>query len=224
MRRQIATASCLAVLGAWAVLESTAFSSRAVAQQQTAQAWLDVWRAHKGASQAVPTMPVIPVAASGDAADDGLVHSTIKDIMESIVDPSADALWEAVGTVVDKEGIHESFPKTPEDWRDVRRAAVRIIEGSNLLMMPGREAAPPGTKSDAPGVELEPDQISVLLKKDRAAFDGFAKALQALGAEALQASAAQNAPLLMDIGARMENVCESCHQTYWYPLEKHAAP
>jgi len=213
MRRQIATASRLAVLGALAVLAalavfgSMAFSSRAVAQQQAAAA-----------------MPVIPVAASGDAGDDGLVHSTIKDIMDSIVDPSADALWEAVGTVVDKEGIHESFPKTPEDWRDVRRAAVRIIEGSNLLMMPGREAAPPGTISDAPGVELEPDQIAALLKKNRAAFDGFAKALQALGAEALQASAAQNAPLLMDIGARMENVCESCHQTYWYPIEKHAAP
>jgi hypothetical protein len=212
MRRQIATASCLTVLGALAVLAALAvlgpmlFSSLAVAQQQAA-----------------PAMPVIPVAASGDAGD-GLVHSTIKDIMESIVDPSADALWEAVGTVVDKEGFHESFPKTPEDWRDVRRAAVRIIEGSNLLMMPGRQAAPPGTISDAPGVELEPDQIAALLNKNRAAFDGFAKALQALGAEALQASAAQNAPLLMDIGARMENVCESCHQTYWYPLEKHAAP
>jgi hypothetical protein len=191
MRRQIAAASCLAVLG------FMTFSLLAVAQQQTAKAGLE---------------------------GDGLVHSTIKDIMESIVDPSADALWEAVGTVVDKEGIHESFPRTPEDWRDVRRAAVRIIEGSNLLMMPGRQAAPPGTKSEAPGVELEPDQIAALLKQNRAAFDAFAKALQALGAEALQASAAQDARLLMDIGARMENVCESCHQTYWYPLEKHAAP
>jgi hypothetical protein len=218
MRRQIAAASCLAVLG------FMTFSLLAVAQQQTAEAGLEVGRADQGASPAAPAMPVIPVAAPSAAGDDGLVHSTIKDIMESIVDPSADALWEAVGTVVDKEGIHESFPKTPEDWRDVRRAAVRIIEGSNLLMMPGREAAPPGTKSDAPGVELEPDQISALLNKNRAAFDAFAKALQALGAEALQASAAQDAPLLMDIGARMENVCESCHQTYWYPLEKHAAP
>src|ERR1700722_5868025 len=153
MSRQIAAASCLAVLGALAVLWPMAFSSLAVAQQQTARTELE---------------------------GDGLVHTTIKDIMESIVDPSADGLWEAVGTVVDKEGIHESFPKTPEDWRDVRRAAVRIIEGSNLLMMPGREAAPPGTRSDAPGVELEPDQISALLNKNRAAFDGFAKALQAL--------------------------------------------
>jgi hypothetical protein len=167
------------------------------------------------------SLAVAQQTSSGDTPDKQ-VYSSIKDLMESIIDPSADALWEAVGTVVDKEGIHEMFPKTNEDWRDVRHAAVRIIEGSNLLMMPGREAAPAGTQSEAPGVELEPAQISELLKKNWETFNTFAKALQALGAEALQASAAQNAPLLMDIGARMETVCEGCHQTFWYPPEKHA--
>ena len=157
---------------------------------------------------------------------DGQAYTSVKDIMESIVDPSADVIWGAVGTVVDREGIHDASPKTPEDWRDVRRAAVRIIEGGNLLMMPGRDAAPAGTKSEAPGVELEPAQIGALIKKSRKSFDAFAKALQAVGVEALQASDSQNAALLLDIGARMESVCESCHTTFWYPqaqqAEKHA--
>jgi cytochrome c556 len=48
--------------------------------------------------------------------------------------------------------------------------------------------------------------------------------MQALGVEALRASDAQNAALLMEIGARMENVCESCHQAFWYPQDKHPAP
>jgi hypothetical protein len=48
--------------------------------------------------------------------------------MESIVDPSADALWGAVGTVMDKEGIRDLLPKTQEEWFNVRRAAIRIIE------------------------------------------------------------------------------------------------
>jgi hypothetical protein len=155
------------------------------------------------------------------AAGDRPVYSSVKEIMESIIDPSADVLWTAVGTIVDKEhGIQELAPKTPEEWRDVRRAAVRIIEGGNLLMMPGREAAPPGTKSDTPGVELEPTQIAALIKNDRKSFDGFARALQALGAEAVRASDAKNAALLMDVGARMEGVCESCHQTFWYPPQR----
>jgi hypothetical protein len=164
------------------------------------------------------------MASSPLAVADGQVYSTIKDLMESIIDPSADVVWGAVSTVVDREGIHESFPRTKEEWLDVRRAAVRIVEGGNLLMMPGREAAPAGTKSEAPGVELEPAQMTTLIKNDRKSFDAFAEALQALGVEALQASDAHDAALLLEIGARMENVCESCHQTFWYPPQKRAAP
>jgi hypothetical protein len=168
---------------------------------------------------------VVCAAASGHAAGDGQVYSTIKELMESIVDPSADALWGAVGTVVDKDGFHESLPRTPEEWLDLRRAAVRIIEGCNLLMMPGREAAPPGATSEAPGVELEPPQMTALINNNRESFNAFAKALQALGVEALRATEAQNAAMLMDVGAGMENACENCHQAFWYPPpEKHTAP
>jgi hypothetical protein len=163
------------------------------------------------------------VAQQTTAKGDPQVRSSVKDVMESIIDPSADVLWGAAGAIVDKQGIQDLSPKTPEEWLNVRHAAVRIIEGANLLMMPGREAAPAGTKSDAPGVELEPAEITALIKKERKSFDAFAKALQDLGLEALRASEAQNVPSLEDIGGRMENVCESCHQTFWYPLEKAAS-
>ena len=87
-------------------------------------------------------------------------------------------------------------------------------------MMPGREAAPVGTKSEVPGVELEPAQMTALINKNRKSFNAFSKALQALGLEALRASDAQNAAQLMEIGGRMEDVCEGCHKTFWYPQEK----
>jgi len=143
--------------------------------------------------------------------------------MESMIDPSADVLWGAAGSVLDKEGVHDLAPKTQGEWLDVRRAAVRIIEGGNLLMMPGRDAAPAGTKSDAPGVELEPPQITALIRRKRKEFNAFAKALQALGLEALHATEAKNTDLLIEIGGRMEDVCESCHKTFWYPQAKSAA-
>jgi len=200
MRTQIAVALCSAVLG------FVAPSSPAVAQQKTAKACLET--------------SVIRCRAGG-VPTDRQGHSSIKDLMESIIDPSADVLWGAVTTVVDQEGIHETFPKTPEEWLDLRRAAVRIIEGANLLMMPGRDAAPMGTKSEVPGVELEPAQITALIKKKRKSFDAFAKALRVLGLEALRASDSKDAASLMEIGGRMEDVCEGCHKTFWYPLEKH---
>jgi hypothetical protein len=162
-------------------------------------------------------------AAKAKAESDHQIYATIKDLMESIVDPSADVIWNAVGTVADKQGVKDMAPKTQEEWTNVRHAAIRLIEGGNLLIMPGREAAPAGVKSETPGVELEPPEITALVKKKRKSFDAFAKALQALGAEALRASEAKNADLLIEIGGRMEEVCESCHQTFWYPFDK-AAP
>jgi hypothetical protein len=194
MRRQIVAALCLAVLGFMAP------SSLVIAQQKT---------------------PKALVTGSSNAVRDRQVYSSIKDLMESIIDPSADVLWGAVRTVVDNEGTHETFPKTQEEWLELRRAAVRIIEGGNLLMMRGREGAPVGTKSEVPGVELEPAEITALIKKKRKSFDAFAKALRALGWEALRASDAKNIGLLLEVGGRMEDVCEGCHKTFWYPGEKH---
>jgi hypothetical protein len=223
MRRHIAAALCTVALGIIA-LSSV---SLAIAQQKTAKACTAEWKAGKTANQANGVTERAYVArcraGASKASGDRQVFSPVKDIMESMIDPSADTLWGAAGTVVDKQGAQDLSPKTPEAWLDVRRAAVRIIEGANLLMMPGREAAPAGTKSEAPGVELEPAEITALIKKKRKSFDAFARALQALGLEARQASEAKNVPLLEDIGGRMEDVCESCHQTFWYPQAKQAS-
>ena len=161
--------------------------------------------------------PAVP--ANVGAGSRNQIYSSVKDLMDAIIDPSADVLWGAAGTVVDKDGTHDLSPKTDDDWLNVRRAAIRLIEGANLLMMPGRLAAPPGSKSEAPGADLEPAQIVALMRQNRRSFDTFAKALQGIGLESLQASERSDADALIGIGARMDSVCESCHQVFWYPEE-----
>jgi len=157
----------------------------------------------------------IAQAAPGNTSQ---VNTSIRDLMDSIVDPSADVIWGASGTIVDKDqGTVELFPKTPEGWMDVRRAAVRIIEGANLLMIPGRLSAPAGARSQTPGVELEPTEIVALINRNRAGFNSFAAALRDLGWEALRASEAKSTDALLDVGGRMQEACEGCHQTFWYP-------
>jgi hypothetical protein len=203
MRGQIAAALCAAVLG------FAASSPVAFAQQKPPKS--------RAPGAATPNARAVGQA---NPARDRQVFLSIKDLMESIIDPSADTLWGAVGTVVDNEGIHEIFPKTQEEWQEPRRAAVRIIEGSNLLMMPDRAAAPTGTKSEAPGAELEPPQITVLIREKRKSFEAFARALQRVGLEAVRAIDAKDTSLLLEIGAQMESVCEGCHQAFWYPQEK----
>ena len=243
MRRQVSV-SCSAAL-CMAVLGVIASSALAIAQQKTAKACMEAWQADRAAKHArgitktayvarcrdggapsrpaAAATPAAPAAGSGNAAGDRQAYTSIKELMKSIVDPSADALWGSVGTVVDKEGIHEALPKTPEEWLDVRRAAVRLVEGSNLLMMPGREAAPAGTRSEVAGVELEPAEISVLMKTKRKSFDAFAKALQVLSLESCALLTPRMAFYSWTLVLEWRLSARSCHQTFWYPPAKPAS-
>ena len=146
--------------------------------------------------------------------------ATIKDLMDSIIDPSADVVWESVATVVGKNGTVDRAPKTDEEWNNVRNGAIRLVEGSNLLMMPGRHVARPNEKSSTPGVELEPEEMEKLVNADRAAFYSRAKALHDSSFAALQAIDAKDAEKLIDIGEKIDVACENCHTQYWYPHEK----
>lgn len=76
--------------------------------------------------------------------------ATIRDVMNTLVDPQADALWNSVRFEVDENGSREMRPETDEDWMALRRAAVAIIEGGNSLMIPGRRVAPAGASTEFP--------------------------------------------------------------------------
>ena len=85
--------------------------------------------------------------------------ATIKDIMDSMVDPGADYIWESVQTIVSAKGTENKMPKTDEEWKEVRRHTIMLLEATNLLQMPGRRVAKAGEKADDPKVELSPEQI-----------------------------------------------------------------
>jgi hypothetical protein len=146
--------------------------------------------------------------------------ATIKDIMQSVVDPNADVVWLAVTTVQSAKGTVESAPKTDEEWTKVRHGAIALTEASNLLIVPGRHVARPGEKSETPGVELEPSEMEALINKDIPAFRMRAKALHEAGLAAIQAIDNKDAQKLFDIGEQIDQACENCHKQYWYPNEK----
>jgi hypothetical protein len=148
--------------------------------------------------------------------------ATIKDIMDSLVDPSADVLWESVATVVTAAGTDERAPRTDDEWANVRRSAIRLLEATNLLQMPGRHVAKPGEKSENPGIELGPEEIEGAINQDRAAFIAFAHGLHDAALPALRAIDARDAQGLGDAGEKIDTACENCHLRYWYPNEASA--
>jgi hypothetical protein len=142
---------------------------------------------------------------------------SIQDIMNSIIDPAADEIWESVATIVSEKGTEERRPRTDEEWAKVRHAAIRVLEGTNLLMMEGRQVAREGFKSENPGIELEPHEMEKLINQDRATFIKLAQGLHDRTMPALKAIDAKNADGLLDAGEGIDQACEACHQKYWYP-------
>ena len=137
--------------------------------------------------------------------------------MDSQVDPASDYLWESVATIVTKAGTEERRPRTDEQWKEVRRRAIQLIEGTNLLLMDGRHVAKPGEKSENPGIELSPEEIEASINGDRATFITRAHALHDAGMKALAAIDAKNVEGLSDAGETIDEACEQCHLKYWYP-------
>lgn len=159
-------------------------------------------------------------AADPPASPPYVPTSTIKDLMDSIVDTNADVVWLSVSTVSTEKGLIETAPKTDEDWDKVRHGAITLAEAANLLMIPGRHVARPGEKSETPGVELEPEEMEAIINKDRAAWNKRATALHDAAMVALKAIEAKDADQVFQVGSQIEEACENCHSKYWYPNEK----
>ena len=146
--------------------------------------------------------------------------ATIKNIMQSVVDPNADVVWLSVTTIQSAKGTIDTAPKTDEEWAKVRHGAIALTEAANLLIVPGRHVARPGEKSETPGVELEPSEMEALIAKDIPAWRTRAKALHDAGLAAVQAVDAKDAQKVFEVGEQIEQACENCHKQYWYPNEK----
>lgn len=111
-------------------------------------------------------------------------------LMESVVEPSADVVWDAVGTIMTEEGTEEIRPQNDEEWTAVRNSAITLAECGNLLMLGDRE-------------------------KDTGEWRRWSLALVDAGEEAMQAASAQDADAIFAVGETIYDVCEGCHGTYW---------
>jgi hypothetical protein len=143
--------------------------------------------------------------------------ASIREVMNSVIDPNVDVVWNAVKTDIDHGKQIEHAPSNDEEWAAVRHSALTVAEGANLLMMPGRAVAPAGAGSLAPGIELAPDQVRALIDKSPSGWNQFARALQDSLQPALAAIDKKDAEALFEAGDKIDEVCESCHQVFWYP-------
>ena len=146
---------------------------------------------------------------------------SVKELMRDMLDPLADNIFNAVGTVVTEKGTVETEPKTDEDWDKIRIGAVTLAEGAYLLKI-RRPFAPPGDLNDSAGpnpVELSPDQITAKVEADPVEWNARIEALRNVGLQVLDIVKRKDVQELWDAGENLDRACEACHRSYWYPGE-----
>jgi len=164
-----------------------------------------------------PAVKPVAADAGAEAASNGFrLIASIRELMDSEVDPAADFIWASVASISTRAGLEERQPRTDEEWLEVRRRAITLIEASNLLVMKGRRVSAKYEPAAAPG-ELDTDQAQNKIDENRTAFVAFAQRLQDTGLQTLAAIDAKDPVALFDLGGAIDDACESCHVTFWYP-------
>jgi hypothetical protein len=115
--------------------------------------------------------------------------ASTKQLMQAIVDPAADVVWEAVGSVMTPSGTTELAPHTDEEWTTVQNGALALAESGNLLLMPSRAGG------NDQWIKLSQQLIDLSEKTSKAAE-------------------ARNAAAVFDLGAEIYDVCTNCHRQF----------
>lgn len=110
-------------------------------------------------------------------------------LMQAMIDPTADEIWDAVKTIITRDGAEEIRPRTAEEWQAVRNHAVTLAESGNLLMMAPRA-------------------------KDGGEWMKRAQELIDTSERAIRAAEARNADQLFTVGSDIYEACSNCHRQY----------
>ena len=115
--------------------------------------------------------------------------ANLQQVMHDVIFPSADVVWESVGTIISYEGTEEIYPRSEEEWIAVVSSATILAEAGNLLMMEGR------AQDSGPWMERARELIDA-------------------SEVARKAAEARDTKAVFDSGERIYNACNDCHIQY----------
>jgi hypothetical protein len=129
-------------------------------------------------------------AAGGDQSTLKAVATT-NQVMDAIVIPNSQALWDAV---VYDNGQIERAPKTDDDWYNLQMNAWAVAEAGNLLMMAPRA-------------------------KDNGDWMTLSAAMTERSVAAVKAAEAKDVQGLLKAGGELYTACTDCHRKYLVETE-----
>jgi hypothetical protein len=132
---------------------------------------------------------LVMLACSGASSPPFNPVYDVKELMNSVLDPAADVIWGAAGSIITAQGTEELGPKNDEEWVVVRNNAVLVAESGNLLMIGNRP-------------------------KDDEEWMRLCQALIEVGTRTVKAAEAKDRDAIFTVGGEVYAVCVNCHQKY----------
>lgn len=148
-------------------------------------------------------------------------YVSVRELMRYMIDPLSDNIFDAVGTVVTRQGTVDREPKTDADWEKIQAGAVSIAEGISLLSVP-RPFAPAGDVNNSVGpdaVELSPTQITAKVERDPVEWNARIAATRNAALNTMDVVKRRDVAGLWEAAEILDQSCEACHRSYWYPGE-----
>ena len=123
--------------------------------------------------------------------------ATVEELMRVMIDPAADAMWDAVVVTSTLNGLEAQRPETDVEWLALERDAIVLLEAGNLLQIEDRPVAAAGSVSQLPGVDLEPADIAARIAASPDAWHRSARELHDVGVVLLDAVRARDVEALL---------------------------
>lgn len=141
----------------------------------------------------IPTLSILVLALAACADDSEpppfAAVADSKQLMLSVIEPAAEVYWDAVGVVMDMEGIYEIRPETSEEWAAVESAAFVLAESGNLMLLEERA-------------------------QGRGHWVAMSRAMIDVGRRAVEAAQARDPDGVFETGGDIYLVCTGCHAVY----------
>jgi hypothetical protein len=115
--------------------------------------------------------------------------ASVKQLMNGIVGPAANVVFNAVSTTVTAKGVEEVKPTNDQEWAVVGGSAAALAEAGNLMMLDGRAV-------------------------DKGDWMKMSQAMVAAGQLSLKAIDAKDTEALLAAGEAVNMSCDNCHRRY----------
>lgn len=144
-------------------------------------------------------------------------------LMKDVVAVQTQVIWDISNGAQDDQGNPDASKMSAADWTKIIEAAGKVRQASQTLAKADHViAAAPGVKIEGEGNEgvAGAKQVQAAIDKNPAEFRTRSQALATSMDQIVTAAKAKDAAKVFEVSGVLDQVCEDCHQKFWYPGQK----